>query len=194
MIICRKPWTIYDVDAVGAAGVVVFVLAAAWLVVGPWQRTWDSYRRLTGARTAVCVKLHDDLAKLERVEQGARDMEQAVADQLACAPNADSYSRLLSRITDLAKESQLELLSVTPQLATASGAYLVSDIQIGGRGRSQDFVLFLDRLAQENPYQSLYACSISRAPTATEPRCDLAWTIRMYLLPAASEGRAGGGA
>ena len=28
MIICRKPWTIYDVDAVGAAGVVVFVLAA----------------------------------------------------------------------------------------------------------------------------------------------------------------------
>ena len=53
MIICRKPWTIYDVDAVGAAGVVVFVLAAAWLVVGPWQRTWDSYRRLTGARTAV---------------------------------------------------------------------------------------------------------------------------------------------
>ena len=193
MIICHRPWKIYDVDAVGAAGVLVFVLAAIWLVLGPWQRTWNSYRRLADERMAVGAKLRDDGAKREQGDQGTKDREQTGGDQLARAPNADSYSRLLSRITDVAKECQLELLSVAPQPATASGAYLVSDVQIGGRGRSRDFILFLDRLAQENPYQSLWACSLSRVPTATEPLCDLAWTIRMYLLPAANDGRAGGG-
>ena len=193
MIVCRKPWTLYDVDVAGMAGVVVVGLVAWWLVVVPWQRVWNDYRGLTGVRSVSEDALHKDMVELERFERGLEQLEGVVAAQTRHVPRADSFSRLLKQMTDLAREASLELVNVAPQPATASGAYLVSDVQVGGRGRSQDFIRFLDRLALDNACQSLQACSITRATKETQPTCELTWTVRLYLLPADAEKKGGEG-
>jgi Tfp pilus assembly protein PilO len=192
MIICRKPWTLYDVDAAGATGVALLALGVAWFALSPWRGTWEEYRKLTAARTSVQDELRADTLKLAQFERGLTPLAGAVEAEAARVPSAGSFSQLLRRVTDLAKESQLELLNVAPQPTVSSGVYSVSDIQIGARGTSRDFIRFLDRLAQGNPYQSLQSCAISRAARETEPaaaaNCELTWTVRLYLLP---EGAAG---
>ena len=55
MIVCKKPCTLYDVDLLGAAGVLALGLAAWWLVVAPWQQMWHDYQALSTARAAAAA-------------------------------------------------------------------------------------------------------------------------------------------
>jgi Tfp pilus assembly protein PilO len=154
---------------------------------------WHDYRRLVADRNGAERKLRDEVAELERFERGLTQLEEAVTAEAAKVPRIDAYSPLLRSLTDAATAAQLELLNVSPQPTTANGAYLVSDIRLGGRGRSQDFIRFLDRLARENPYQSLQTSSITHPAQSTQATCDLTWTVRPYLLPAAGTTPTGGG-
>jgi Tfp pilus assembly protein PilO len=215
MIVCRKPWTLYDVDLLGATGVVVLAVAAWFVVLAPWRSMWGEYRTLVAARTAAEANLRREVTDLEHFETGLAQLEDVVASEAANVPRAEAFARLLRSLTDAAVEAQLELLNVSPLPTTISGAYLVSDIKLGGRGRSQDFIRFLDRLARENPYQYLQTCSImaqkpaladSHSPLGQAPgptpqssisspqsggsaACDLNWTVRLYLLPDAPSER-----
>jgi len=192
MIVCRRPCTLYDVDLIGLAAVAA-IGAAAWVfVAAPWGDTWTRYRELVARRTAVETQLQRDLDDLQRFETDLARIQRAGADQASRAPTAASVSQLLRQVTDLARVARLELLSVAPQAMQRDGPYLVHEIQLAGRGRSRDFFLYLDRLAREIPYQSLQNCSISRAATSAEPTCDLAWSIRLYLLPEAPAPATGG--
>jgi hypothetical protein len=186
VIVSRRPWTIYDVDIVGGASVLLLLAAAMWFVVWPWQRTWRDYRQTTTARTEAVTGLGDDRLALDEFEQSLQPLQQVIASQTRQIPYADSFARLLRQLTDVANEAQLQLLTVQPQPIVASGPYLVSDIHLGGRGRSRDFIRFLDRLAQENPYQSLLTCAMDRAAGEIQPACNLSWTVRLYLLPTTS--------
>lgn len=183
MIVCRKPWTLFDFDLLGGAGLVVLGLAAWWAVLAPWRQMWSDYRRLVAARSDAGNRLRQQVTELERFEQGLAQLEEVVASETAHVPRLDGFSQLLQGMTAAAADSQLELLNVSPQPAAASGAYLVSDVQLGGRGGSRDFIRFLDRLARENPYQALQTCSITRPSQNAQATCDLTWTIRLYLLP-----------
>jgi hypothetical protein len=191
MIVCKKPCTLYDVDVLGAAGVLVLTLAAWWLVVAPWQHMWRDYQALSAARVVATTQLCDDVKELERFEQGLTQLDELVTADFGDIPRSDSVSQLLRKITALAEGEKLELLNVTPQPATPSGAYLVSDIKVGARGHSRDFIRFLDRLARENPYQSLLTCSINRAAQTAPGICEFDWTVRAYLLPPAKNARGG---
>ncbi|MCK4340090.1 MAG: type 4a pilus biogenesis protein PilO [Phycisphaerae bacterium] len=192
MIVCKKPWTLYDVDLIGMVGLAVLGLAAWWLILAPWQETWNEYRELAAARSVAQAGLQQDLLELERFEPGLVELEHVLAAEFREVPRAEAFSRLLRQMTSVAEEANLELLNVVPQPAVTKGAYRVSDVQVDGRGRSRDFIRFLDRLALENPYQSLRTCSISRRATGPEPTCNLAWTIRLYLLPTEVESEPGG--
>lgn len=183
MIIARKPWVLYDVDLLGAGTVIALALAACWLTVMPWQRTWARSRELATQHATLQAGLRDDVAELERFEQQLKQLEGVVNTQAAEVPRADSVSDLLRRITDLAKDAELELINVAPRPATVEGAYLVSDIEVTARGRSHDFIRFLDQLAMGNPYQALRSCSITRPASSGRPTCELVWTIRLYVLP-----------
>lgn len=192
MIITRRPWTLFDVDVLGAAVVLLMGVAAWWSVWRPWRQTWADYRAAVVSRAAVTAKLEEEQLALREFEQNLAPLQDTIAAQFMRIPAVSSFSSLLRQLTDVAHEVHLELLSVEPQPMAAQGTYLVSDIQVGARGRSGDFVRFLDRLAQENPYQTLRLCSIQRPATAETPNCNLTWTIRMYLL-ASPEARAGAG-
>jgi len=196
VIVCRKPCTLYDFDLLGVAGVVVAALAAWWVVVAPWRQMWNEYRGLVGVRERTERALQQETAALDRFEQGLAQLGDAVAAEADEVPRAAAYAQLLKRMTDAALDAQLDLLNVSPQPVVARGPYLVSDVKLGGRGRSQDFIRYLDRLAQENPYQALQTCALTRAASPgapAAPLCDLSWTVRLYLLPAGSSESTGGG-
>lgn len=185
MIVTRKPWLLYDVDLIGALGAVVLSVAAGWFVFARWQQTWTDYRELTAARSTAQAELQTELHKLKQYETGLAQLREAVESQIDRAPSVGALSAFLRELTDIARDVDLEVLSVTPQPLTTEGPYLVSDIPMGGRGRSRDFVRFLDRLASSNPHQMLTACSITRPVSSPDALCELKWTVRLYLLPEA---------
>ncbi|GEM_PF-999331 len=175
--------TLYDVDLLGLVGLALLAAAGWGLVFAPLGRMWNEYRSLAAGRIEVEAGLATETRELEHFEQGLAELDQATATEANRIPTSQAYWRLLQDLTDLANQNQLELLSVAPQPMTTSGSYLVSDIKLAGRGRSLDFIRFLDRLAQQNPYQSLTDCSISRPLQADQPICELTWTVRLHFLP-----------
>jgi Tfp pilus assembly protein PilO len=182
---------IYDVDVLGAAGLLALGVAAWLLVILPWQRTWqgsDSQRARQGTAE---TQLQDALAELNAFEQQLQRLEGLVAGQADRVPHTDALPDLLRQISELAQSARLELLNVVPRPAVASGPYWLSDIQIGARGESRDFIRFLDQLARLNPYQTLRAATVTRPPAAGPAACDLSWTLRLYLLSPAATTPAG---
>lgn len=192
MILCRRPLLIFDVDLLAAGGVAALVVATWLLVIGPWQRVWQDYRAVAARYGALGTQLKEDLGRLQQRRAHLDRIEQVVAAQVGAVPRATSLSQLLQEMTALAAATQLELLSVTPQPVVREGSYLVSQIQVSGRGRSRDFVNFLDRFAEQNPYQTLENCTLSRRADATEPQCELTWSLRLYLAPSESHAAAPG--
>lgn len=192
MIVTRKPCTLYDVDLIGFAVVAAIGVAAWALVIAPWHNTWTRYREATARCAEVESQLQRDLNDLQRFEGDLARIERAGDDQSDRAPTAAAVSHLLRQMTHLAQAAHLDLLSVAPQSMQRDGPYLVHEIQLAGRGCSGDFILYLDQLAREMPYQSLQTCSISRPATSTEPTCELAWSVRLYLLPDAPKPAPGG--
>lgn len=191
MIICRKPFTLHDVDLLGLVGLTVLGALAWWLVVLPWQRTWASYRELAGRHAAAQASLRGAMAELTKYRDGLDALRSVIAAEAENVPQAASISRMLRDMTGIARESGIEILSVVPRPAARDGDYVVNDIHVLGQGRSLDFMRFLNRLAEANPYQSLQQCSIQRSAEGGEPRCRLAWQIRLYLLPVEAESRRG---
>ncbi len=183
MILCRRPVTVHDVDVVGALGVLALGIAAGVLIVLPWQRTWGGFGEVVQRQRLAEAGLRQDLAALEQLEGGFVRVAAALDAQSAQVPRTAAISQLLQNMTDVARAAELELVSVTPQPVGAEGPYEVSDIQVTGRGRSSDFVRFLDLFAQENPYQTLRHCTITRAASAPDAVCELAWSVRLYFLP-----------
>jgi len=182
VIVCKK-LKLYDVDLIGLGVLVAFGVAAWWLVVVPWQRTWTGYQDMAAQQAEMEHRLQDEIVTLEQRQQELVQLEEVIEAEVGGVPHAGTLSGLLQEITDMAREANLDLLSVAPKPAAASGAYLVSDVQMGGRGCSHDFIRFLDCLAQRNPYQVLHDCSITSSPMGPGLSCELGWTVRLYLLP-----------
>jgi hypothetical protein len=185
VILCRKPIPIYDVDALGALALLMLALAGWWLAVAPWRQTCASYLELGQRRAALQSHLQSESRRLDHAGQDLAWLQGIIDTQAVEVPRTDSVPQLLREMTELAQQADIELLSVLPQPVSPEGAYLVSDIQLTGRGRSRSFIRFLDRIAQRNPFQALTSCSVKRAPGAADENCELRWTLRLYMLPAA---------
>ena len=190
--------SVYDIDLLGAAVLILLGLASWWIVVAPWQQTWRDYRTLADLRVAARLGIREDSAEIQRSRKELARLEQVVASQVDSTPDADALSNLLRDMTDLAERTDIELLSVVPQPIAEEGIHRVADIKFTGRGRSTQFIKFLDRLAEGNPHQSLMSCSITRQADCMGPpeeeadergedaragTCSLMWTVRFYLLP-----------
>jgi Tfp pilus assembly protein PilO len=185
MIICRRPLTIYAVDALGATFVVGLMALSYWFIWRPWQETWQGYRECTVQRGLAGQELKGELLNLERFEERLAGLEEVVLAQSARIPRSDALAGLLREMTETAAEAQVEILSVTPQPAVREGEYVVCDINVAGRSRSHDFVRFLDCMAARNPYQSLRDCAVRRSTGTADGLCDMNWTMRVYMLPVA---------
>lgn len=182
MIICRKP-LLYDVDLLGLAGLVLSGLAAWWFVVAPWQDTWARHAEMAARHAATESRLHTQFAALEQAQAALGRISACLAAETGKVPRAAALSALMQEMTDLARTSHLDLLSVAPQPAAREGSYVVTDIVVVARGRSHDLVAFLSRFAERNPHQALRKLSVTRPPGSTDEACELGWTVRLYTLP-----------
>ncbi len=182
MIIMRRPRPIYDVDVAGSAALVALALAAWWLVARPCAATWEEYSRTVATRTTLAGRVDADSRALQRSGQELARLEQLVSTEAGQVPPVSAFSDQLRGMSAAAQEAGLRLMNVEPQAAQPSGPYTITDIKVDGRGVSRDFLRFLDRLATENPYQSLRAFSIRRTADSLDPACSPSWTTRFYLL------------
>jgi len=191
MIIARKPLVIFDVDLFGV-GALGLLLAAGWfLVVAPWQQVWSEHTALSAGREQVESRLQSDIRELERFDKGLEQLRAAVESQAGAVPDEASLPQVLREMTSIAQAADVEIQSVAPQPARHQGPYRISDIDVTGRGTSREFIRFLDLLAQRNPHHALRACMLTRAAESPDARCELSWTLRLYLLPRLAAGSGG---
>jgi Tfp pilus assembly protein PilO len=192
VIVCRKPITLYHVDLIGLAVLAGLAATAWWFVVLPWQQTWHDHHELAVRCATLQTGLRQDALELKTYEQGLADLRAAIAGAADTVPHIASIARQLRNMTDIAQAAGIEIQSVTPQPAQQEGEYVVNDIQVAGRGRSVDFIRFLDQLAEANPYQMLQDCLIQRPADEPDATCRLSWSVRLYLLPASAAATVGG--
>jgi len=190
MIICRRPITVYDVDLAGFFSLGVIAALAYYLVAMPLQDRFGEYRTLSARQLTVEAMARQTGNRVRAVEAEVAQLNTTVAELIEQAPQTDSLPRFLNRATDLAERARLEVSQVVPQATRNEGEYIVADVQMSGRGRSIDFIKFLDTLAREDRYHTLQQFSITRSNDGQDERCALSWTLRLYMLPA--EPRSGG--
>lgn len=184
----RRLPDISHVDLIGAAVLLLMFLAGWWLVLAPWQATWREYRQLSALRSKAETELRRDMIELSRFTEDLAWLENVIAGESREVPRAGALPELLQAMTQVAEQAEVELLTVAPQPGEMEGDYWVTDIRLVGRAESRAFIRFLDQLAEQNPYQALRACSIRRPADDEEPVCNVAWTVRFYMLPDVDQG------
>jgi len=205
MILCRRPLTIYDVDLIGMLALAVVALATCFGAILPAGANATEYRQLSAQIAAAKEQLAQTAARLQQISAQTARLEQGVAARKRNAPHPGETTRFLQRAASLAELYQLELVQVVPQatrrvggatdsrntnsrkeqteeMPDLAGGYLISDVTFVGRGRCPDFIRFLDHLAREHPYHALQDFAIRRNPKADDERCELSWTLRLYML------------
>ncbi len=175
----------------GVAALVLLGAATWWVGVRPCRQIWRDYGTLVEARTDAEQNLDADSRELARFQRELGRLDEVVAAQAGRAPGVAAFSQLLETMTSLAAEEQLTLLNVAPQPVQSSGSYTIADVTVGARGSSRAFLRFMDRLAQENPYQSLHSFSVTRPSGGDPNQCELSWTVRFYLLSTPELARGG---
>lgn len=182
MIVCRQPCTIYDVDVIGVAALAVVALAICFGVILPAGANATEYQALSARIAAANVKLDQTSVKLQKVNAEISLLDQGVADRKRDAPKPGAQTVFLQRVARLAELCELELVQAVPQATRQADGYLVSDVMFTGRGSCPSFIRLLDHLARENPYHALQYFSIRRKPKDGDNRCELSWTLRLYML------------
>jgi hypothetical protein len=191
MIICKKPCTIYDVDVIGIALLVVIAIAAWFGVVVPATADATESRTLS-ARTAEAIKKTEGTdTRLGSVRAQIRSLQNGVDAQIRSAPHPGSLTTFLQRVASIAEECGIEIVRMLPRPTQRTDGHLVGELQLSGRGLSLNFVRLLDRMARELPYHSLQDFTIKQPTAATDPRCTLEWTLRLHMLDDGSHGSVG---
>lgn len=185
MIITRRPLTIYDVDLAGTGAMAILVLATVWAFLAPAQRCWEAcYRRSAQIRATEAASTRLTL-RLREAHEALQRLEAALAERGRDVPDRDAITGFLNRAALLADQCGLRIMQMAPDTPRREGAYLVSDIDMAGQGRSLDLIRFLDRLARENRYQSLRRFTVTRTSAETGD-CSLSWVLRLHMLPPAT--------
>ncbi len=184
MVICKRPCRIYDVDAVGF--LTVLLIGATGYQTGfvslqDQNRTLVERRQELAAVRAAAKDVHE---RRVRVGENLKRFRAQLAGVSAQVPTVNSLTQFLSELATLARRSDLEVLQIVPGRTETQHGHAMSDISVTARGRSIDFIRFLGRLERASPHQSLQRLSIARRAQSQHKQCELAWTIRLHMLPA----------
>ena len=185
MVICKKPCTIHDVDAVGFLAVLLIGITgyrSGYVSLQEQQRTLAERRHELAAVRATAEDVHE---RRDNVGENMKRLRAQLAEVSAQVPTMNSLTQFLSELATLARRSDLEVLQIVPGRTETQHGHSMSDIRVTARGRSIDFIRFLGRLERAGPHQSLQRLSIARSTQTQDKQCELAWTIRLHMLPPA---------
>jgi len=195
MIVSRKPWTIYDVDVIGIAVLVIVALAACYGVFLPARANATEYRDLSAQLSAANGEIEKTGQRLQQVNAQISTLQEGVTERVRAAPRPDSLTPRIQRIASLAREYDVEMTQVLPHPITTAAGNLVADVEFSARGHSLDLIRLLDRLARENPYHTVERMAIDGRcinEQVGDTRCNLKWSLRFYMLPDDAAAPAGG--
>jgi hypothetical protein len=182
MIVCRRPCTVYDVDVIGVAVLVVLALTACFGVIMPASANATQWRALSARIAAVKAVTEQTNGRLRKVNAEISALQTGVAERTRAAPKPGALTSFLQRVAQLAEECGLQITQVLPQPAQQANGCLASDVWFSGRGTGLSFARLLDELVRENPYHALQDFRISHSGDPDDPRCTVSWTLRLYIL------------
>jgi cell division protein FtsB len=182
MIIARKPCTVYDVDLIGIAALVVVVLAACFGTVIPASANANEYQAVRARIAVAHAKLQQASGQLRKLNAEIAALRSGVGERMRSAPKPGALTPFLQRVARLAEQCDLQLAQVVPQATREAAGCVLSDVRFSGRGSALSFIRLLDALARENPYHALQSFQIKQAGNLADPRCTLSWTLRLYML------------
>jgi Tfp pilus assembly protein PilO len=190
-ILVKKPFPLYDVDAVGMLAVLLIV-AIAYLTgfssLRAQRRTIEKRR----AELAAIDQAADEVrARRDRIDEDAGRLDARLSTIRAQVPTADSMTQFLSDLAAMARASDLEVLQMIPGPTKVAERRMTNDVRIAARGSSPDFIRFLRQLERANPHQTLKRISIAHMKGSRDGVCELAWTIRFHMMPADAVPRPG---
>lgn len=180
MILCQRPFRLYDVDAAGLAGLVVLAALGAWRLPAEWDRVTREYRQRGALYTGVEAQLRAELPAVAEREARIAEAVEALRARQAGVPTTQALPELLKNLTELVRAADLELVRFTPQPVHREGVYDLCEIEFTARGSVVKLIGFLDMLAQRHSCHELRACSVTRGGGET---CELSWKLRIHLLP-----------
>ena len=182
MIVCRKPCVIYDVDVIAITALAAIGLAACFGVVIPATADASQYQELTARITAAKARTDAVNDHVQEVANTIGVLERGVDDRTRAAPKPGALTEFLRRVANLAQLSGLQIVQVVPQPTQRADGYRFATIRYTAHGNSRDFARFVDHLARDNPYFVLREFSIQAGPAADGSRCQLVWTLQLYML------------
>jgi hypothetical protein len=192
MIICRRPFKLYDVDLIGIAALAVVGLAACFGVILPASADATECRILSDRIAAADGETETTNGRLRQVNAEIGVLQSGVAERVRTAPKADALTPFLQRVANLAEYCDVQITEVLPHPVRKVDGCLIGDVWFAGRGASLDFIRLLDELAREAPYNALRDFSIAQAGGPDDARCRLSWTLRLHMLEEAPPGPAAG--
>lgn len=174
MIVIQRPFTVYDVDLVGA-GVCVALLAALCSVGGPLLGGGDATRQPRAAAVrADQQQTSDALATIRRHLHELESLLAAERDSLA------SVSDLPAALAGFARQASargLELEQLAPQPGVSEGAVRAFDIRIAARGPAVECLNLLDDLRADYPWLVVRELELK---TDDSGPCALSCTARWF--------------
>jgi hypothetical protein len=191
MMLVRRPFVLFDVDAVGLAA--LLALCGLGYVVGVqrMQAQFATRAQLTTQLSAARAALQRSRAQAEHVQQDTDRLRSAADVWRAAASSPGNPSQFVSRLAALVSASGMELLSAAPRSDLDPMPFVEGELTLTARGDGPSFVMFLDRLARETPYQAITQFSVKADPDPRSGRCNLTWTVRLFKTPGGSKADAG---
>ena len=183
MIVGRKPFSAHSIDLAGLAALIALGSAAYYLGIGPSRAARAAHTAMLAEIGMSEGRLHEMRAELGEVVGDVDRFAAKLASLAGEAPDAGALPSHLGHLSDLAERFDLRLDKVTPRPTESAGQHLRSDIEMVARGRSVDFIHFVNALVRENPYQSVPALSIKQVGGSDDELCTLSWTVRLYMFP-----------
>jgi hypothetical protein len=182
MIVCRKPCTLYDVDVIGLAVLLVIVLAAWFGVILPAGAKAAEHRELSAKIVSAAAAADQTGEHLRRVSREMELLQIGVAGHMDTAPKPGALTPFLDRVASLATRCGLEIMQVLPRPVRPADGYLACVVSFTGRGRGLDLARLIHELSLDNPYFALQSFSIKSSPHSSGGECELSWALRLYML------------
>jgi len=191
VIICRKPFLIFDVDVVGAAAVLGGLVVAHCGMIQPALRQSDTYQALAASARQLEAGIDSAESRLEQASVELRDLRASAADRLAAAPTRSAPAEFVNDAGRLATEHDVQLIQILPQPARRLDGRVMTDVQVTSTASSLGFARFLDALHRVHPNFSLIELSIRAAGDHAGSSLQISWTVRLNSLAESPQSRGG---
>ncbi|MCA9244637.1 MAG: hypothetical protein KDA32_11810 [Phycisphaerales bacterium] len=184
----RRSLQLFDVDFVGAAGVLCLLAVGFFALVTPIQTSMEETRQARAAFESAQRDLDDARGMLLTAQSQARQLQARLNTNSEMPHDGVAAARYRTRLLDLADEYGLRLASVRPGALERNAGAEVQLTEVQGRTTPESFVRLLVALRSEFSYHEVISWSLRRDATAAEGDglCDVRWTVRSQapLTPA----------